>query len=101
MKVKVCKVSDLKEGRSQVARVLTRRIAVFRIDGMLYAIEGDCKHQKASIADGDLDGTIVTCPVHAWKYDITTGECLNEPWAKLKTYVVSIEDDHIWVETDQ
>ncbi len=97
MRMKFCRESDLKEGEVKTLRVLARNIALFRVNGELHAIEADCKHMRASIAHGRREGKIITCPAHGWRYDITTGECLNEPWAKLKTFVVELEGGDVYV----
>jgi nitrite reductase (NADH) small subunit len=98
MKIKICKDRDLIEGDVKTARVLARTIAVFRIEGVLYGLEADCKHMKASIARGKIEGHTITCPAHGWQYDVTTGNCLNEPWAQLKTYPVTVENEQIVIE---
>ncbi len=97
MRIKVCPESQLAEGGVKAVKVLARNIAVFKIDGVLYGLEADCKHMRASIAHGKIDGTIITCPAHGWRYDLTTGECLNEPWAKLKRYPIEVDAGNIYV----
>ena len=98
MKIKICKKSELKEGQGISKKILARRIALFMLNGKYYAIEGDCKHQKAPLDSGKLDGTVVECSWHGWRYDIPSGECLTEKWAKLKTYPVYEEGE--WLVTD-
>jgi nitrite reductase/ring-hydroxylating ferredoxin subunit len=98
MKIRVCGEQDLTEGKVKTARVLARTVAVIRIDGKFYGLEADCKHMKASIARGKIEGHTITCPAHGWQYDIKTGACLNEPWAQLKTFPVVVEDGQVFVE---
>lgn len=98
MKIKVCREQDLTEGNVKTAKILARTVAVFRINGELYGMEADCKHMRASIAYGKIDGHTITCPAHGWQYDIKTGACLNEPWAQLKTFPVVVENGYINVE---
>lgn len=98
MRLKICREDELSDGGVKTLRVMARTVAVFRISGNLYGLEADCKHMRASIASGSISGTTITCPAHGWKYNIVTGDCLNEPWAKLKTYPVEVQDGWIWVE---
>jgi nitrite reductase/ring-hydroxylating ferredoxin subunit len=98
MKIKVCRELDLAEGSVRSVKVLARTVAVIRVNGELYGLEADCKHMKASIARGKIEGHTITCPAHGWQYDIQTGACLNEPWAQLKTYPVVVEDGQVYVE---
>ena len=98
MRLKVCNQDQIKEGGVKALKILARNVAVFRLNGKLHGLEADCKHMRASIANGKIDGTIITCPAHGWRYDITTGECLTEAWAKLKTYPVDVVDGIVYIE---
>ena len=48
-------------------------VAVFNVDGELYAIDDSCPHQGSSLGMGRLEGRIVTCLGHGLKFDVTTG----------------------------
>jgi nitrite reductase/ring-hydroxylating ferredoxin subunit len=98
MRVKVCKAEDIEEGKARKVSIMARNIAVFKLDGKLYGLEADCKHMKACVADGKIEGRVVTCPMHGWRYDIPTGECLEESWARLKTFPAFEENGSIWVD---
>ena len=98
MLVRMCRESELPEGGVKSFRIMAKTVAVFKLNGELYGLETDCKHMKASVAGGKIEGTTITCPAHGWHYDITTGQCLNEPWAMLKTYPVTIRDGSICLE---
>ncbi len=98
MKIKICKKSELSEGKAVSKKILARRVAVFLLNGKYYAIEGDCKHQKAPLDSGKVEGSVVECSWHGWRYDIPSGECLTEKWARLRTYPVEEEDD--WLVVD-
>lgn len=70
---RVCSSDALPEGGSVEILDGTEIIAVFRHQGVLYAIDGVCMHQGGPLAKGKLmDGT-VTCPWHGWQYDLKTG----------------------------
>ena len=98
MKIRVCRSDDLKEGGIKSAKVLARTVIVVRLNRELYGLEGDCKHMKASLATGKIEGEIIVCPMHGWRYNITTGDCINEPWARLKMYRAWDEEGSIFVE---
>ncbi|MBU0983082.1 MAG: Rieske (2Fe-2S) protein [candidate division Zixibacteria bacterium] len=93
------KVTDLPPGRSLEKRIMARRIAVFNDGGRLYGIESDCKHMRASLANGDVADGVVTCRWHGWKYDLETGECLTNDGFRLKRYDVTVIGDDIILET--
>jgi 3-phenylpropionate/trans-cinnamate dioxygenase ferredoxin subunit len=48
-------------------------VAVFNVDGTIWAIDDTCPHAGGSLGMGKLDGAIVTCPVHGMKFDVATG----------------------------
>jgi nitrite reductase/ring-hydroxylating ferredoxin subunit len=49
------------------------------VNGVLYGFDDTCTHRRCSLADGDLDGAVVTCPCHAGEFDVRTGEVLSGP----------------------
>ena len=74
-------------------------IALFNVEGELYAIAGDCPHQGAPLGMGQLSGTQVTCPGHGLRYDVITG---LKPGSDrgVQTYPVEIRDDGIFVDLE-
>ena len=96
-RVKMGNVSELAPGSCLEKRILARRIAVFNVAGKLYGIESDCKHMKASLQKGKVDGLVVTCPWHSWKYNLETGQCLTVEKFKLRTYQVEVDGDAVFV----
>lgn len=93
------KIDDIPEGRGRAFQAGGRAIAVFRVNGKVYAIANRCVHKGASMCDGSLSesGTRVRCPWHNWTFDLATGQhCLDET-EKLRTYSVRIEGDEVIV----
>lgn len=78
-------------------------IAVFNVDGELFAIDDTCTHQDASLSDGWLEGCAVECPLHASCFDLRTGRPSGPPAKKpVRTHRVAIDNDLIYVfETTQ
>ncbi|MEV1292160.1 bifunctional 3-phenylpropionate/cinnamic acid dioxygenase ferredoxin subunit [Pseudonocardia sp. NPDC049635] len=73
-------------------------IAVFNVDGELFAIDDTCTHQDASLADGWLEGCAVECPLHAACFDLRTGRPSGPP-AKtpVRTHTVLVDDGRVYV----
>ena len=63
-------------------------VAVFRRGDRLCAIENVCPHAGASLADGVLDGDEVLCPLHGFRFNVTTGACATDPILRVKTFGV-------------
>jgi nitrite reductase/ring-hydroxylating ferredoxin subunit/multimeric flavodoxin WrbA len=72
-------------------------IAVFNIDGVFYAISNSCIHKGGPLSKGFLDGDVVTCPWHGWKYSVKTGESSHEGGDSVNSYEVKIIEDKIFV----
>ena len=75
------------------------RIALFKLTGgSIYAIDDLCTHEVASLADGVVEGEIVSCPLHGAQFNIKTGTSLSLPALhSVNSYPVSIEDSKIYV----
>jgi len=96
--VKLAKVSDFANVRFKAFTIMGRRVAIFKEpDGTFYASEVSCKHQNADLLTGRIDGDIVTCPRHQWKYNLFTGECLTHNSARLRRHALKVEGDEIHV----
>ena len=95
--VRVAKVSDIPPGQGRVVVVQGRPIALFNLDGSLYALSNVCLHRGGPIGEGELDGAVVTCPLHGWEYDVRTGSNTINPAARLSTFPVRIEGDDVLV----
>lgn len=61
----------LLEGRSVL--VGRRRLAVFRLPAGWAAIDHACPHRAGPLADGIVADACVTCPLHGWRFDLTSG----------------------------
>ncbi|MEW4490432.1 Rieske (2Fe-2S) protein [Thalassoglobus sp. JC818] len=96
--VPIAKTDEVATGTSKECVVEGRIVALFSTEDGYYAIDGICAHAGGPIAEGALNGCVVTCPWHGWQYEITTGEhCLN-PQIRLQTFPVKVEGDSVLVE---
>ncbi len=96
--VKVAKTADLAVGTGKTVDARGREIAIFNVGGRFYAIDNACKHRGGPLGAGELDGKIVTCPLHAWTYDVTTGECFDDSSCRVACFPVKIEGDDVLIE---
>jgi nitrite reductase (NADH) small subunit len=89
----------LGEGRN--FEVAGERIAVFHSrSGEVFATQAYCPHKNGPLADGLVGGRTVICPLHAWKFDLCTGQ-LSTGDCNLKTYPVRASSDGLIVLTIQ
>jgi nitrite reductase/ring-hydroxylating ferredoxin subunit len=75
----VGRTEDVPEGEMRQFQVGGEDVAVANVDGALHAFGDTCTHMQCSLADGDLEGTTVTCPCHGSEFDVTNGDVLNGP----------------------
>jgi nitrite reductase (NADH) small subunit len=97
-KVSVGKVGDVRAGEGRVVEVPGASLALFNVEGAFYAIDNSCPHRGGPLGEGDLDGTVVTCPWHAWRWDVTTGANANNPAVRTPCFAVTVEAGEIFVE---
>lgn len=76
---------------------LFKSVTIFLADGEVFATQGHCVHMHAPLLTGHLEGKELTCSWHGWQYDVSTGACLTNNWAKLTTYPVKIEGEDVYV----
>ncbi len=93
--VRVARTADVPAGSGLTVELEDRSFAIFNIGGTFYAIDNTCAHRGGPLGEGDVDGAIVTCPWHAWQYDVTTGKCVNNPAACVKSYPVQVDGDNV------
>lgn len=69
------------------------RVAVANVGGTFHAFADACPHRQCSLAEGELDGAVVTCPCHGSQFDVTSGERLRGPAVRgIRSYPVRVED---------
>ncbi len=95
---KVAKLSEIQEGHSLVIDADNKPVALFKVQGAVYALDNICPHRGGPLGDGYLEGFEVTCPWHAWTFDVKTGDCQSAPGFKQTTYPVKIEGDEVSIE---
>ena len=97
----LCAVNELAEGEMRGAVLADgRRIALYNINGTIYATDDTCTHELASLSeDGCLDGEQVVCGWHFCSFNVPTGAACNSPCiVPLKTYCVVVVDGAVHVE---
>ena len=95
--VETIALSRLASGKSMVVRIASKEVALFNVDGNVYATDDSCAHAGASLGSGKVQGTTVTCRAHGFRYDVTTGRCISIQGLQLATYLVKVIDGKIFV----
>ena len=90
-------VSELVTNTGKAVELEGQSVAVFNLDGKIYALQNHCMHRGGPLADGYIEDSRVTCPWHAWQFDVKTGECETMKGSKQKTFKTKIDKDQIYV----
>jgi nitrite reductase (NADH) small subunit len=75
-----------------------KTIAIANVEGKLFAINNLCLHRGGPLAQGELQGRVVTCPWHGWTYDVETGKSTLNPVVGVDCYPIELRGDDIFVE---
>jgi nitrite reductase/ring-hydroxylating ferredoxin subunit len=95
--VKALAAADLPPGKGTELRLADQPIALFNVGGTFYAISNTCLHRGGPLGQGFLEGATVTCPWHAWTYDVTTGRNVVNGELKVASYETKVEDGQVLV----
>ncbi len=91
--------SALAEGEHIVTDIDGYDVALFKINGELYAIEDVCSHDGAEIASGELDGDEIICPRHGARFCIKTGQVRCAPaYEDIATFPVKVISGRILIQ---
>lgn len=111
--VQVAKIGELNDGTMKEVKVGEHEIFLARVGDKYYAADNICPHMGGKLGRGKLEGTVVTCPQHASKFDLIDGRVIRwTDWTGIKasvsklfraprpiiTYPVKIEEEDILVE---
>ena len=97
---KVARCADIPPEEARSYECDGKTIAIFNVEGKHYALDGVCPHREGPLGEGLLEGKIVTCPWHGWRFDVTTGQSPEMPAAKVRQYVIAVAGEDLWVEID-
>jgi nitrite reductase/ring-hydroxylating ferredoxin subunit len=93
------RASELAPGKMRRIDAGGRRVLLANVGGQFYAADDTCTHEDASLSAGSLQGACVKCPLHGSRFDLCTGEALEEPAEEnLRTYPVRLEGERILID---
>ncbi len=96
--VDVAAVEDIPEGEGRRYEIDGQPVAIFRDDGVFYAISDTCTHEEYSLSDGEVWDRTVECPKHGARFDLVTGEVLSLPaTVSIESYLLEVRDGRVYV----
>ena len=95
--VRVARQSELPEGTTREVELNGRVVALFNINGNIFAIDGICPHAGGPLGEGFVEGTTVTCPWHGWQFDLGTGRNPRNAACEQQRYEVKLQEGEIFL----
>lgn len=96
--VPIARLSDIPPGGLRRVELEGRLILLARIADRVYATDDDCTHTSGPLDQGELNGHVLTCPIHLARFDIRDGSVLRGPARDpLPTYPVRLEGDQVLI----
>lgn len=77
--IEIAKTDDILRGQMFLYKVEGKDILIINNDGRYYAIDGKCSHMGGDLSRGLLENSVIRCPRHGSKFDITNGKCIEGP----------------------
>jgi toluene monooxygenase system ferredoxin subunit len=98
---RVCKLDTIAEGGMRLVIADGQAIVLAWPDnGPLKAYQGVCPHTNTPLAEAEFDGRVLTCPSHAWTWDIDSGQPIHPQESALAEYPVKVEDGIVYIDTE-
>lgn len=93
--------SELEPGSIKYVEIDGQGLAVYNVGGKLHATQSACTHASGPLDQGNLNGKVVTCPIHRARFDVTNGQVIGSLARRpLRTYRVTASGDTARVEMD-
>ena len=110
--IEVLKAGDLESGQMKPITVEGQEILIARTSDEYYAVSNICPHRGGRLSDGKLEGSIIECPVHGSRFNITNGRVIRrlkggfagrllgllKVISSIKTYKIEVEGNSIKIE---
>jgi nitrite reductase/ring-hydroxylating ferredoxin subunit len=103
--VRACSLAEVPPGSVKFVVAGGKDLVISNVDGSFYAMDNWCTHEQGNLSEGQLDGTVLTCPDHGAQFDLRTGRVLGGPDGQPPDtispetpYRVKVEGDDVMVD---
>ncbi len=99
--IDVAALDDVPEGDVVAVKAAGKEIALYEVEGEIFATDNLCTHGAARMSDGFLEGREIECPLHQGRFDVCTGKAMCAPLTEdIRTYPVRIENLRVMLRVD-
>lgn len=96
--IKVASVADIRPGGTKAVKLDERRsVALFNVEGRIYATNNQCPHMGYPLTRGTVRHGVVTCDWHGRSFDLAGGGCFMPGCDDLETFPVELRDGEVWI----
>ena len=96
--IKVATPEECPPGSLRPVMVGPDPVVLANVDGTFYALRDRCSHEDFPLSEGDLEGSVMVCPFHGARFDVTSGAPRGLPAVKpVKSYPVEIREDGVYI----
>src|SRR5579875_17161 len=98
---RAAKSEEIPAGQIREFQVNGKAVAIANVGGKVFAINSICLHHGGPLGEGDLEGSVVSCPWHGWQYDVTTGKLVQQPETGVECYAIELRGEDVYVDVGE
>ena len=100
--VSLCKVDDVRPGEARHFRPMQGKwrlkpVAVWNEGGDFHITNYVCPHSGGPLSEGTIENGVVTCPWHAWQFNVSTGKSARGDAHAIAIYECKVEDGEVLI----
>jgi nitrite reductase/ring-hydroxylating ferredoxin subunit len=95
--IRVCRKEEVPAGQVRLVEADGTKLALCHHDGTYYALSNYCPHMTGNLGEGTIDGDVLVCPEHGWRFKLDSGRCTTVRGQSAHTFPVRIDDEWILV----
>ncbi|HEY6919704.1 MAG TPA: nitrite reductase small subunit NirD [Tabrizicola sp.] len=97
--IDIAALSDIPRQGARVVKTAVGCVAIFRTaDDQVFALDDRCPHKGGPLSEGIVHGTSVTCPLHAWVFQLATGQAQGADEGAVRSYPVRTDGGRVFLD---
>jgi nitrite reductase (NADH) small subunit len=97
--ITVAQVDEIPPGTCRTVEVDGLFLALCNVNGIFRAVDNTCPHAGGPLGEGTLDGEVLECPWHGWRFNVRTGERPEHPVISVACVEVRVQGRNVQVKT--
>ena len=98
---RVTSLAEISPAEGLAVRSAGIPVALFLVEGVVYAMENRCPHANSALVGGELRGCVIFCPVHFWDFDVRTGfKPGYSDGFPIPCFAVEVREGSVWLDVD-